>query len=52
MKKFVGTSLVSVLLTLSFASSVALANESDRFLVEVLNKENEPIIESVHKDEV
>ena len=52
MKKFVGISLFSVLLTLSFASSVALANESDRFLVEVLNEENEPIIESVHKDEI
>lgn len=52
MKKIVWTSIFSVLLVFWFASPSALANESDRFLVELLNDENEPVIESVHKDEL
>lgn len=52
MKESIWTCIVSVLLALCFASPTTLAKESDRFLVELLNDENEPIIESVHKDEV
>ncbi|WP_252502123.1 S8 family serine peptidase [Sporosarcina sp. Marseille-Q4943] len=52
MKKVVWTSILSTLLVLCLASPAALASESNRFLVEVLNEENELIVESVHKDEI
>lgn len=52
MKKMIWTSILSVCMVLCFASPTTLANESDRFLVELINEANEPIIESVHKDEL
>ncbi|MCM3709062.1 S8 family peptidase [Sporosarcina luteola] len=52
MKKVLCTSILSLVMMLSFANPSAFANESDRFLVELLNDENEPVIESIHRDEM
>ncbi|MCG7344067.1 S8 family serine peptidase [Sporosarcina sp. ACRSL] len=52
MKKIVWTSILSLLLAISLTSQIALANESDRVIVELLDKDNELIIESVHMDEL